>query len=122
MLEAHPGFDSVGAFVEFYWDSYLTEQRRNVWIAFIEIYGQCLRGKEKYTGFFEEILFEWIVLTGSVLERHCGLRGSETTAWATLVVAVCRGLLLDHLAAGETKRVKAAVAVFQNMAESATGG
>lgn len=50
------------------------------------------------------------------------MRGDDPHAWARLIVAVCRGLLPDHLGAGETKRVEAVVAVFQKMAESATGG
>lgn len=54
-------------------------------------------------------------LTISFLERYFDMRGDAPHAWVTLIVNVCRGLLLDHLGAGETERVKAAVAVFQNM-------
>lgn len=80
-------------------------------IPFIDIYGQWLRDKNKYAGFFEEILFGWITLTrqlpGAIL-RHAERRHLRLSH---RIFAVFRGLLLDCLAA----RVKAAVAVFQNM-------
>jgi len=115
LADAQRNFDSVGAFIEFYWTSYLTEQRMNVLTAFVEIYGRCLRGRKKYAAFFQEILFEWIALSRQILEQRCGLHGRDSTVWATLIVAACRGLLLDRLASGETDRSGEAAALFQNI-------
>jgi AcrR family transcriptional regulator len=98
--------------LRFNWNAYLTRKRRHVLTLFIEIYGQCLRDQSRVAPFFQEILLDWIELAEIVLERNCGITGDEKTAWATLIMASCRGLLLDWLASEDTERIEGALSLF----------
>ena len=84
----------------------------------MEIYGQCLRDKEKYRAFFQEILYEWLGLLQEILEKRCGLSSNDSKSWSTLIVATCRGLLLDWLASDESQRIEDALTLFQSSASA----
>jgi AcrR family transcriptional regulator len=108
-------------FIGFNWAAYLTPTRTKILTVFVEIYGQCLRDKTKYSHFFQKILFEWIEFIENLLDKNFNLSNASKTAWATLIIGTCRGLLMDYLASGETKRIQEAIALFQNLAEEYEG-
>ncbi len=108
-------------FIGFNWTAYLTPEREKILTVFVEIYGQCLRDKEKYPHFFQELLFEWIEFVEDLLEQNFNIPASTKNTWATLIIGTCRGLLMDWLASGETKRIEESVALFQNLVETYEG-
>lgn len=114
-MAAQQEINSLEALIDFFWASYLTERRINVLRVFVEIYGKCLRDNAKYSAFFQEILHDWTGIVQQELEQRCGLQSIDSCTWATLIVAACRGLLMDLLASEETQRVEDAVTLFKKL-------
>jgi AcrR family transcriptional regulator len=75
---------------------------------FFEVYGMALQEPNRYPGFLDHAVQDWVaVLTEGLSDA--GLDRAESRNVATLVVAVARGLLLDLLATGDRKRINAAI-------------
>jgi AcrR family transcriptional regulator len=75
---------------------------------FFEVYGMALQEPNRYPGFLDRAVQDWVAaLRGGLTDA--GLDRAEATNVATLVVAVARGLLLDLLATGDRKRINASI-------------
>jgi AcrR family transcriptional regulator len=75
---------------------------------FFEVYGLALQQPQRYRGFLERAVSDWLAaLTDGLVEA--GVDPAEARQAATLVIAVARGLLLDLLATGDRSRINAAM-------------
>ncbi|MDA3903000.1 MAG: TetR/AcrR family transcriptional regulator [Desulfuromusa sp.] len=109
---------TVGEFIRFNWDTYQKDDRKKVLIVLIEIYARALRKREEHDAFFKDILFEWIELVEDILTETYGFNHDDANRWATLIIAVSRGLLLDWLGSEGTDRTEGAMAVFAGLADN----
>ena len=114
-------FYNLQEFIGFNWKAYFSPTRTKMLTALIDIYGQCLRDTEKYSYFFQKILLEWIEFVENLLNQKLNLSTVSKNAWATLIIGTCRGLLMDFLATGDTKRIQEAVTLFQDLAGNYQG-
>jgi AcrR family transcriptional regulator len=75
---------------------------------FFEVYGLALQQPQRYRGFVERAVSDWLAaLTDGLVEA--GVDPAAARQAATLVIAVARGLLLDLLATGDRSRINAAM-------------
>jgi AcrR family transcriptional regulator len=75
---------------------------------FFEVYGLALQQPQRYRGFLERAVSDWLAaLTDGLVEA--GVDSAEARQAATLAIAVARGLLLDLLATGDRSRINAAM-------------
>lgn len=74
--------------------------------SFFEAYGLALRHPDRFEGFLERVVSDWLV--------------TDDPVRATLELAVLRGLLLDLLTTGERTRVQEALGAF-SIARQASG-
>lgn len=112
------GGKSLGEFIRLNWDTYQKDYRKKVLIALIEIYARALREKDKHEVFFKEILFEWIELVEQILIETYGMAPDDAGHWATLIIGVSRGLLLDWLGSEDSDRTERAIEAFAMMADN----
>jgi AcrR family transcriptional regulator len=75
---------------------------------FFEVYGLALQQPQRYRGFAERAVGDWLAaLTDGLVKA--GVDAAQARQAATLVIAVARGLLLDLLATGDRSRINAAM-------------
>lgn len=72
---------------------------------FFELYGQALQGRSHTAPLLEGIVEAWIEPMTEIGRRQ-GMDERAARANARLMIAVARGLLLDHLATGDTAAVE----------------
>jgi AcrR family transcriptional regulator len=75
---------------------------------FFEVYGMALQRPDRYVGFLDRAVEDWLATLTEGLSKS-GVDRAEARRAATLVVALARGLLLDLLATGDRKRIDAAI-------------
>lgn len=113
MMQEQDWEQSLGDFFYNYCHSSMRGDLKNAFILFIEIYARALRNPQGYTTFFKEVLHEWIGLIQQLLEQKFQVTSQESQEWATLVVGMARGLLLDWLASGDDERILKTVHQFK---------
>lgn len=118
LLENHEAGQTVGEFFQRYWQPFLADNYQPIFTLLFELYARCLRDQETYAFFFDDVLREWLALTEQVLRDRYGVT-ADAPAWATVIVSMSRGLLLDWLASGETERIRQTIAVFETMLDHA---
>lgn len=106
-----------------------TEYCRAVWRAmsapkmlpafklFFEVYALALRDPQRFPGFLERAVSDWIAYLEDPLVR-LGVAPSEAKAWGTLIIATYRGFMLDLCATGDRKRVDRSVEMWFQSLES----
>jgi AcrR family transcriptional regulator len=92
------------------WESWSSPRREKYLRLFFEVYGLALQNRERFPGFLEGAVGEWLPL----VERAFAVAVAREPAQAftTLALAAVRGLQLDLLATGQRSRTEAA---FQEM-------
>jgi AcrR family transcriptional regulator len=92
------------------WESWSSPRREKYLRLFFEVYGLALQNRERFPGFLEGAVGEWLPL----IERAFAVAVSRehAQALATWALASVRGLQLDLLATGQRARTEAA---FQEM-------
>jgi AcrR family transcriptional regulator len=75
---------------------------------YFEIYGLALRHPRRYKGFLHATIKDWLDLMVADL-RSEGLKRSEASLFATIVLAGLRGFMLDYCATHDRRRVDRAV-------------
>jgi AcrR family transcriptional regulator len=75
---------------------------------FFEVYGLALQQPQRYAGFLEGAVGDWLAALSDALVE-AGIDRAEALQAATLVIAVARGSLLDLLATGDRSRIDAAM-------------
>jgi AcrR family transcriptional regulator len=81
---------------------------------YYEIHGLALQAPERYVGFIDGVVTEWLDVAIELLRRE-GLDAAGAESVATFVWAASRGLLLDLLTTAERQRVDAG---FEQLVES----
>jgi AcrR family transcriptional regulator len=82
--------------------------RRELYLLFFEVYALALRAPDEYEPFLDAVVADWL---GPLTSAYKGSGHDEGTARAraTLAIATLRGLLLDLLTTGDTKRIDQAL-------------
>jgi AcrR family transcriptional regulator len=75
---------------------------------FFHVYGLALENPERYPGFLDHAVGDWLGPLSDQLER-AGVAPAAAQEAATLVLAVARGLLLDLLVTGDRERIGSAL-------------
>src|SRR4051794_13705551 len=78
-----------------FWRWQLAEQRPFLRL-FFEVYGLALQEPERFPGFLEAAVGDWLEFIGALL-RRAGLTPARARTAATAAIAGYRGLLLDPL-------------------------
>jgi AcrR family transcriptional regulator len=78
---------------------------------FFEVYGLALQDPERFPGFPQEGVLDWIPFVARALEG-ARVERRQSRVVASLVIAGYRGLLLDALATGDRRRTTRALDVF----------
>lgn len=97
------------------WKAASNPKRAGEYRLFFEVYGRALQAPEKYAGFLDHVVADWM---GSLIAAQ----GPDVdlvpaTRSATLVIATIRGLLLDLFATGDRRRVQDAAEIFLDSLE-----
>ena len=92
------------------WESWSSPRREKYLRLFFEVYGLALQNRERFPGFLEGAVGEWLPLVERAFA--VAVAGEPAQALATLALAAVRGLQLDLLATGQRSRTEAA---FQEM-------
>ncbi len=81
---------------------------RKLYLLFFEVYALALRAPDEYESFLNTVVADWLgpLTTAS---QHDGHDEETAEARATLAIAALRGLLLDLLTTGDTKRIDQAL-------------
>src|SRR5207302_2427762 len=87
------------------WDWMTSKRTERFMRLFFEVYGLSLTDPTRLPEFIERSVTEWLTLIEPWLVSH-GLPPARAAEMATSQVGACRGLLLDLLATGDTKRVQ----------------
>lgn len=93
---------SPGTISEIFIDTIFANDNRDSLLLFLELYTSGLRDTGKYSGFYDEVLHNWIGEIEKYLLNHYG---GEARIYATIIVSLSRGLMLDWLATGDKKRI-----------------
>jgi AcrR family transcriptional regulator len=78
---------------------------------FVELYGRALQGDAPARHLIDPGVQNWLDALGDLYQRF-GFSRREARSEATLALATARGLLLDRLATGDTRRVDAAARLY----------
>ena len=92
------------------WESWSSPRREKYLRLFFEVYGLALQNRERFPGFLEGAVGEWLPLVERAFAVAVAREPAQ--ALATLALAAVRGLQLDLLATGQRSRTEAA---FQEM-------
>jgi AcrR family transcriptional regulator len=92
------------------WKSWSSPRREKYLRLFFEVYGLALQNRERFPGFLEDAVGEWLPLVERAFA--VAVAREHAQALATLALAAVRGLQLDLLATGQRSRTEAA---FQEM-------
>jgi AcrR family transcriptional regulator len=87
---------------------------------FFEVYGLALQEKERFPGFLDRAVADWLEFMGALLLR-AGLTAAQARIAATAVIAGYRGLLLDFLATGDRRRTERALDLLLTALEANYG-
>jgi AcrR family transcriptional regulator len=108
-MEGEAGFVDI---MEAVWERSL--QHLSYFRVYYEIHGLALQNPERYEGFLDGVVDEWLDMAIDLLRRE-GLGPTRAQGVATFVWAASRGLLLDLLTTADRQRVEAG---FQQLVES----
>jgi AcrR family transcriptional regulator len=92
------------------WESWSSPRREKYLRLFFEVYGLALQNRERFPGFLEGAVGEWLPLVERAFA--VAVAREHAQALATWALASVRGLQLDLLATGQRSRTEAA---FQEM-------
>jgi AcrR family transcriptional regulator len=87
------------------WRDWTAPRWLPLWRLFFEVYALALQHPERYPGFLDSAVGEW-------LDAIDPSRDRDARADATLLLATFRGLLLDFCATGDRKRTGRAIERF----------
>ena len=92
------------------WESWSSPRREKYLRLFFEVYGLALQNRQRFPGFLEGAVGEWLPLVERAFAVVVARKRAQTLA--TFALAAVRGLQLDLLATGQRSRTEAA---FQEM-------
>jgi AcrR family transcriptional regulator len=85
---------------------------------FFEVYGLALQEEDRFPGFLDRAVADWLEFIGALL-RRAGLTAAQAQTAATAVIAGYRGLLLDYLATGDRRRTERALDLLLTAVQAA---
>jgi AcrR family transcriptional regulator len=89
------------------WRAWSSPRTERFWRFWFGVYGTALHDPERYAGFLERFVGEWLAPFELAL-RATGLPRARARCLATLSLSAMRGLQLDLLASGARSRIDAA--------------
>jgi AcrR family transcriptional regulator len=89
------------------WKAWASPRRGKYSRLFFEVYGLALQHPERFPGFLERVVDDWLPLFEQIFASAEFAR-AQARSMATLALGAVRGLYLDLLATGERKRIDAA--------------
>lgn len=105
---------SPGQISEIFIETIFADDNRDSLLLFLELYTSGLRDTGKYSEFYGEVLHNWI----SEIEKYLLKQyGGEARRYATIIVSLSRGLMLDWLATGDKKRMIESSYLFLSLFE-----
>lgn len=105
---------SPGQISEIFIETIFADDNRDSLLLFLELYTSGLRDTGKYGEFYGEVLHNWI----SEIEKYLLKQyGGEARGYATIIVSLSRGLMLDWLATGDKKRMIESSYLFLSLFE-----
>jgi len=96
------------------WDVMSSPSGRRAFATFVDIYALALQDPAKLPGFLEDTVESWLSF-GERERLADGYTLAQSRAIATVIIAGFRGFMLDLTATGDTKRVRAAVALWLDL-------
>ena len=96
------------------WRYLIAEERRDIFELCHEISALALREPERYRGFLDEMVADWVTPVARILVRS-GCPPDEAPARARATVAGVRGLMLDLRATGDQRGVDEAIRVLSSI-------
>jgi len=96
------------------WDVMSSPSGRRAFATFVDIYALALQDPEKLPGFLEDTVESWLTF-GEADRLAEGYTLAQSRAIATVIVAGFRGFMLDLTATGDSRRVRAAVALWLDL-------
>ena len=99
---------------EIFIETIFTDNNRDALLLFVELYTGGLRDTGKYSLFYDEVLHKWIGEIENYLIRQYG---DEAKLYATIIVSLSRGLMMDWLATGDKKRIIESSSLFLSLLE-----
>jgi AcrR family transcriptional regulator len=88
------------------WKSWSSPRREKYLRLFFEVYGLALQNRERFPGFLEGAVGEWLPLVERAFA--VAVAREHAQALATFALAAVRGLQLDLLATGQRSRIETA--------------
>src|SRR5438270_563518 len=82
------------------WQAMSAPRMLPVFKLFFEVYALALRDPQRFPGFLDRSVSDWIAYIEDPLVRT-GVPPAQSKAWATLIIATYRGFLLDLCATGD---------------------
>jgi AcrR family transcriptional regulator len=86
---------------------------------FFATYGRALSEPERFRGFLDDVVTDWLDTVGDTLGKHHRLTHTQARMHARLRLAVLRGLCLDLLTTGDRAGTTAALNWFAMRADPA---
>jgi AcrR family transcriptional regulator len=96
------------------WDVMSSPSGRRAFATFVDIYALALQDPAKLPGFLEDTVESWLSF-GERERLADGYTLAQSRAIATVIIAGFRGFMLDLTATGDTRRVRAAVALWLDL-------
>lgn len=90
------------------WNSMIAPDSEALFRLFFEIYALALQHPSRFAGFLHNTVEDWITFVAGPMRREGYLR-EDSRAFATVVLAGFRGLLLDYCATHDRKRLNRAL-------------
>lgn len=98
------------------WEMWMTPAYERQFAFLFELFGMALRDPERFKWFADSVVRDWMTPLEAALVGT-GHSPSHAQTVSTLVMAVIRGLYLDHAATHDTERVSAAYAMAMALIE-----
>ena len=97
-----------GIFIE----NIFTDDYRTTVLLFLELYTKALRDVKAYNQFFNTVLYDWIDEVEIIIhDKH----GDMSRQYATVIVSLYRGLMLDWLASKDKERMLESSSLFMKL-------
>jgi AcrR family transcriptional regulator len=105
---AQPSFAPPSAGCREIWRDMTTAKSEPVFRLFFEVYSLALQRPRRFADFLHNTIEDWLDFVAKPMHRE-GYERSESRAFATVVLAGFRGLMLDYCASRDRKRLDRAL-------------
>jgi AcrR family transcriptional regulator len=103
-----PSFAPPSAGCREIWQDMTSAESEAAFRLFFEVYSLALQDRKRFANFLHSTIEDWLEFTAKPMRRE-GYGKSESRAFATLVLAGFRGLMLDYCASRDRRRLDRAL-------------